>query len=174
MKVNIRPIVGSAVLLIMSLASLVGLGIYNDRTTQISLRSTSQPLLEKKYKVAWPESELLGHAVDVAANKYDIPRTLLLAIINQETHFKPRTSKAGAVGYMQVRPQFWHRSKQCPYNVYDTHANVIAGACVLDYYRDKLGSIEDALVAYNVGPSAVHTYEQGVKYRNDVLAQAGK
>lgn len=131
--------------------------------------TSSQSVLESKYKIAWPESELLGHSVDVAARKYGINRNVILAVINQETHFRPRTSKAGAIGYMQVRPEFWHKSNICPYNVYDTHINVIAGTCVLAYYRKRLGTLEDALIAYNVGPSAIQTYEQGVQYRDAVL-----
>lgn len=150
----------------------VGIGAIARPDQEVNYSSTQQ-LLEERYSVKWPESELLALAVYLAVEKHGGSVELTLAQIQVESSFKPRTSKSGAVGFMQVRPQFWHKSKECPYNVYDKYENVFAGVCILQHYRVKYGNIEDALVAYNVGPSAVETLAAGYKYRNKVLAEAG-
>lgn len=134
--------------------------------------STTQQLLEERYGVKWPESELLALSVDRAVEKHGGSVATTLAQIHVETSYNPRISAAGAIGYMQVRPKFWKNSKDCPYNVYDRYENVFLGVCILQLYKLQFGNEDDALIAYNVGPSAVETFTAGVRYRNKVLAEA--
>ena len=134
--------------------------------------SNTQQLLEERYSVKWPESELLALSIDKAVAKHGGSVATTLAQIHVETSYKPRTSSEGAIGYMQVRPKFWRNSKECPYNVYDKYENVFLGVCILQLYQQQYGNEADALIAYNVGPSAVETFTAGVRYRNKVLAEA--
>lgn len=167
---SLRIAINFFVFTVVAITAAVILSVFTDyHAYPVPAPQTTQSILEERYKVAWPESELLALAIDRAVATHGGTAELTMAQIAIESSFKPRTSKAGAVGFMQVRPKFWHKSEECPYNVYDKYENVFAGVCILQHYKVKYGNIEDALVAYNIGPGTLGT---GPQYRTRVLKEA--
>lgn len=108
----------------------------------------------------------IANAVINASAKYNVDPNLILAVIQTESNFNPNvTSKAGAVGLMQVMPSnFKHLGIS---NGYDIEDNIDGGTKLLKEYIDKYnGSIEMALMAYNGGPTRMAN--RGVNSINDI------
>ena len=92
------------------------------------------------------------------ANQYDVPEALLHAVISIESVYDPdATSRAGAVGLMQLMPATARR-----YGVYNRRnpaANLSGGT---RYLKDLLirfdNDIELALAGYNAGENAVEKF----------------
>lgn len=96
--------------------------------------------------------------VDYAAERYNLPKPLLHAVITAESAFDPAAvSRAGAVGLMQLMPETARR-----YGVKDRlnpYENIHGGS---RYLRDLLimfnNDLNLALAAYNAGEGAVKKY----------------
>lgn len=106
---------------------------------------------------AWVEK-----LISEASAKYKVDRNLIRAVMRAESDFNPGSgSGAGAVGLMQVMPQY--AKEQSGYTAQqvrtDNRANVFAGVAELagDLKRYK-GNIPLSLAAYNAGPGAVAKY----------------
>ena len=92
-----------------------------------------------------------------AANAYDLPESLIAAIIRTESSFQAwAVSPKGARGAMQIMPETLKElGLEDPY---DAEANVMAGTSYLRRQLDRFGSLELALAAYNAGPANVEKY----------------
>jgi soluble lytic murein transglycosylase-like protein len=96
--------------------------------------------------------------VDYVAKRYNLPNSLLHAVITAESSYNPvAVSRAGAVGLMQLMPETARR-----YGVKDRlnpYENIHGGT---RYLRDLLIMFENdlslALAAYNAGENAVKKY----------------
>ena len=96
--------------------------------------------------------------VDYAAKKYNLPESLLHAVITAESAYNPTAiSRAGAVGLMQLMPatakRYGVKDRKNPYE------NIHGGS---RYLRDLLTMFNNdltlALAAYNAGEGAVKKY----------------
>lgn len=108
----------------------------------------------------------IAKAVEEASNKYGVDPNLILAVIQTESYFNSNcTSKAGAVGLMQIMPSnFNHLGIKDGYNIEE---NINGGTKLLKEYIDKYnGDIEMALMAYNGGPTRMAN--RGVKSIDDI------
>lgn len=100
-------------------------------------------------------------ALHAAEEAYDIPTDLLARVAYQESHYRDdiidgsTRSPAGAVGLMQLMPQFYPGV-----NPLDPYQAIVAAAKSLSDYFKQFGSWKLALAAYNWGPGNV------AKYRN--------
>ncbi len=98
-----------------------------------------------------------------AAQRYDVPATLLAAVARQESAFNAgAVSPAGARGLMQLMPGTARGLGVDP----DVPAQAVDGAARL--LRDLIGEFgrtDLALAAYNAGPGAVHRYDGVPPYR---------
>jgi soluble lytic murein transglycosylase-like protein len=99
--------------------------------------------------------------ISQAAKKYELPETLLHAVIRAESAYDPNAvSTAGAVGLMQLMPATAQRYGVV--NRKDPVANIHGGS---RYLRDLLGMFNNnltlAVAAYNAGENAViaHGYK---------------
>ena len=100
-----------------------------------------------------------GHCFRSAAQKYDLPMSLLLAVARGESNFNPRAkSDRNCHGLMQIQ---WpgtakHLGIYRLNALYEPCTNIRAGA---GYLRELLnrydGNIHLALAAYNYGPSRI-------------------
>jgi soluble lytic murein transglycosylase-like protein len=86
---------------------------------------------------------------------------LLLAVIEEESHFRPRVkSHRGALGLMQVRPSTGRdicRRHGIPWDgeatLFEPSINIRIGATYLLELEERFGSWDLALTAYNEGPT---------------------
>jgi len=98
--------------------------------------------------------------IDECGN-YDLDPFLILAVIQTESNFTPKAvSSKGAIGLMQVMPrtgEYVAKDLGIPYSgrksLYDPFVNVRLGIHYLSFLEDRFNSVENALAAYNYGPS---------------------
>lgn len=89
-----------------------------------------------------------------------IPSMLLCRMAYQESRFRPEIisgavkSPAGALGILQLMPQWWSTVRvPIPFTEEDTHAQILqAGKFICQMYV-KYGDWAEALAAYNFGPA---------------------
>ena len=82
----------------------------------------------------------------------DVPVEHLAALIAVESSFSVKAeSSVGAVGPAQVVPKFW--AEYCQGNLLDPKDNILCGARVLSFYRQRCDTWECAFKTYNVGPT---------------------
>lgn len=94
-------------------------------------------------------------------NIYEIDPFIVLAVIQTESNFTPKAvSSRGAIGLMQVMPttgEYVAKDRGISYNgrnsLYDPFVNVKLGIHYLSFLQDKFDTMENALAAYNYGPS---------------------
>jgi len=88
------------------------------------------------------------------AEKYGIPTNIFLSLVQQESGFNPRAvSSRGAQGLGQLMPATARElGVTDPFNA---EQNLEASARYLRQMRDRFGTMELALAAYNAGPGRV-------------------
>lgn len=97
-------------------------------------------------------------AVELAAEQYNLPKTLLHAVITAESAYDPEAvSRAGAVGLMQLMPATARRygvsNRRNPYENIHGGSRYLKDLLVMFEYNLAL-----ALAAYNAGENAVKKY----------------
>jgi len=94
-------------------------------------------------------------------DNYELDPYIVLAVIQTESNFTPKAvSSKGAIGLMQVMPrtgEYVAKDRGISYtgrnSLYDPFVNVKLGIHYLSFLEDKFDTIENALAAYNYGPS---------------------
>jgi soluble lytic murein transglycosylase len=100
-----------------------------------------------------------------AANRYDLPPELILAVIFTESAFDiDAESEVGALGLMQLMPttasqlagelEVEWRGRQL---LTDPQVNILLGSFYLRKLIHRFDDIDKALAAYNVGPNRLRT-----------------
>lgn len=113
-----------------------------------SLNSNLQTSLTSPYDAYFEE----------AANTYNVPVALLLAMGQVESGFDPNVvSGAGAIGIMQLMPGT--AASLGVENPYDPRQNIMGGAKyvaqLIEQFRDFPNALELVIAGYNAGPQAV-------------------
>jgi len=87
------------------------------------------------------------------AAKYRLEPALVAALIEQESGGNPDAiSHAGAVGLMQLMPR---TARGLGVNPFDPIQNLEGGTKYISIQLKRFGNLQDALIAYNAGPSRV-------------------
>lgn len=120
------------------------------------------------------EAEWLTDAICYSAALYGVDPLLVTALMENESHFSfstfTYTSKAGAIGLMQLMPG---TAREIGVNPYDPFENVKGGTSYLRLMLDKFAgygsyAITDAVAAYNAGPISVIQYGGCPPYKETI------
>lgn len=102
-----------------------------------------------------------------ASNEHGVPWQVIASVMGIESGgTNGGVSPAGAVGLMQVMPEYWQdTANKYGGDLNDPRTNIMTGAAVLKYYYDTYGSWENAAKAYLAGSptsTATDAYGTGV------------
>jgi soluble lytic murein transglycosylase-like protein len=98
------------------------------------------------------DNDRLGEIVSAAAEKQSLDPALLIAVMRQESAFRPcAVSVKGALGLMQLMPATARELHVA--DVFNPEQNIHGGAAYLRQLLDRYkGDLRLALVGYNAGP----------------------
>lgn len=108
----------------------------------------------------------IDEAVDKASKKYGVDKSLIMAVIKQESDFDPKsTSGAGAMGLMQLMPGTARELGVS--DAYNIEQNIDGGTKYLKGLLNMYSNTKElALAAYNAGPGTLQY--RGVKGTGDI------
>jgi soluble lytic murein transglycosylase-like protein len=131
----------------------------SDEAPQLLLAPTSEPapagVRAEAAAPARPASAPLTSEIRAAAQRHDLPESLLAAVISVESGFNPKAvSRKGAKGLMQLMPDTARRFGVK--DVFAVHENLNGGAAYLRLLLTQFDNdLRLALAAYNAGEGAV-------------------
>lgn len=123
-----------------------------------------------------------------ASQRFGVSESIIVSVIRAESggrttlNGRPITSRAGAMGLMQLMPGTWAELRsefQLGPNPYDPRDNILAGTAYLRKLGDRFG-YPGMIAAYNAGPARYAAYlarrqrlpAETVAYLNAVTGQA--
>ena len=106
------------------------------------------------------QREGVARALVLAEAEHGLPVLMTLALINQESRFDPRAKgPTGSLGLMQLQPVTAREvarqhalAWQSDRTLLDPVQNVRIGLAYLAALRERFGSTDHAMAAYNIGP----------------------
>lgn len=108
------------------------------------------------------------------ADEYEVPRSVVLAMIKVESNFKAdANSQAGACGLMQLMPDtfIWLASKLgeevTPEQIYDPDINIKYGTYYISLLYESFGDWDNVYAAYNAGKANVNKWLADERYSKD-------
>jgi soluble lytic murein transglycosylase-like protein len=116
--------------------------------------------------------------VKKAAKRYNVKSSLICAIINQESGWKPRVvSSVGAIGLMQIMPSIGESACNLNRNeLFNPSKNIHCGVRYFKKQLNRFKSIKLALCAYNAGPHRIIKYgkcppfKETQRYKKSILS----
>lgn len=130
-----------------------------------------QPMRHRRFRASAAPEINICEVIRQMADKYDVPTSLLIAVIDVESAFNAdAVSRVGAMGLMQLMPGTCKRfGVEEPFNPRD---NIEGGAKYLKFLLDQWSlrfsnerRLELSLAAYNAGEGAVRYYGGIPPYR---------
>lgn len=138
----------------------IGQAIKTINSPNQTAQAQDMPQYSKGFVMSTPDKYI--PVIDSAANNNNIPQSILSAALNQESGFNPdvisgkKPSSTGAQGIAQFMPE---TAKGMGINPLDTTQAINGMAKLLASYKNRFGSWDLALAAYNAGPGAVQQYK---------------
>ncbi len=139
----------------------------------------------ERYRTGLDRHELRGLARTVVreARRHEVAIDLVLAVMHVESRFNPfAVSPVGAIGLMQLLPTTAEElalERGIPWRgtrtLFEPEINVVLGVAYLRWLRDRYGSLDATLAAYNWGPGRIDRRLRAgrplpARYVDDVLA----
>jgi hypothetical protein len=138
------------------------------------------PVTPTKMYYDCPLDQLLQDHIRALCDKNNIPIDLVLAVIEQESSFRPDVISHNDYGLMQINKinHGWLYEKYGITDFLDPYKNVFCGITMLSGYYAKYQDVNKALMAYNIGEyGAKIMWEQGIvttSYTEQVKAKRVK
>ncbi|GGG35174.1 hypothetical protein GCM10010964_23800 [Caldovatus sediminis] len=155
---SVRPLLAVSLLAAVALA---GCGKQERPATASAGSLYNRP---DSYDPPGPPHDPWGPWIREASRRFDVPETWIREVMRQESAGRATaTSRAGAMGLMQVMPGTYRELRaryglgDDPYHPYD---NIMAGAAYIREMYDLFGS-PAFLAAYNAGPRRLEDYLWG-------------
>lgn len=114
--------------------------------------------------------------VEAVAQEYDLPPSLLYAVIHTESGFRPDArSSADAKGLMQITDDTYNWARQIGKTgekkdtsvLYDPEKNIRYGGLILRLLYKEFDNTETVLAAYNAGQGHVRSWLMNPDYSED-------
>lgn len=127
-----------------------------------------------------PLDQSLQDHIMMLCDKNNIPTDLVLAVIEQESSFRPDVVSHNDYGLMQINKinHGWLTEKYGITDFLDPYQNAFCGITMLAGYYEKYQDVNKALMAYNIGEyGAIEMWKQGIvttSYTNGVNAKRVK
>jgi hypothetical protein len=141
------------------------IGILPDGSITWSQPEATVDVTEGQFRVPEWNKETLEPIIQEAAALHGLPASLIRAVIQTESQFKPdAVSRVGAQGLMQIMPKTArHLGIEDPL---DPRQNILGGTKYLSTLLQRFkGNTARALAAYNAGPTVVSRYRGIPPYR---------
>ncbi len=140
--------------------------MYPAAAAPVSLHPVAAPAVITTNSSRW------SSFIQEASLRFGIAEDWIKAVMRMESGGRtkaadgtPITSKAGAMGLMQLMPETW-RDMQRAYGLgndpYDPHDNVLAGTAYLRWLYEKFG-YPQMFAAYNAGPATLDAQSAGLR-----------
>lgn len=120
------------------------------------------------------DAQKIYNSVMKYTKSYGVEPTLVFAIMEQESTFKPNTVYQGAYGLMQIYHTTFSYLGVTRANVMDIDTNIGAGVREISGNIKMFGNYTTALSAYNWGSGNVKRGTYNTKYANSVLNRKSK
>ena len=148
---------GFFVVSLVAVASLLDPGVVTADEAQFVERDGVLYVFNVPAAASWAgiANAQYGALIDEMAERYQVPATLVAAVIRAESNFNPRAiSSKGARGLMQLMPGT--AARLGVRDVFDPRENVQGGVRYLrDLITQYAGDVRLAVAAYNAGPEPV-------------------
>lgn len=129
---------------------------------ELTHTSFTAPVIEEQEEEAVVETIYFDVPLDTdlqdyireLSEEYDIPMALILAIIGTESSYDPEAvSETSDYGLMQINRinHEWLAEDYGITNIMDPRQNILAGTVILDGNLDQFDTVEQAVMAYNLG-----------------------
>lgn len=134
----------------------------------ILVRKTNDTVEEEVYKLEYSEY------VEKYSDKYEVPESLIFAVIRTESNFKAdAVSASGAMGLMQMMPLTFKDMQSRIGEEYedemllDPEVNIKYGTYYLAYLYRYFKNWDNAIAAYNAGMGYVSSWLDNEEYSQD-------
>lgn len=121
----------------------------------LAATTTALPAAASEAVSREPHHDATAAHIAAAAQRFGLPRAWILAVMRAESAGDPRaTSRAGAMGLMQIMPATWRELRArhgLGHDPYDPRDSILAGAAYMRELFDRYGA-PGFLAAYNAGP----------------------
>lgn len=186
----VRQIV-SIVLSIFIVGGVAGytIGVVSAKSTTVEVVESNPPIETTEVTTTHPVDSIgiyydcplscdLQDYIRMLCEKNDIPMSLIIALIDVESSFRPNVvSETNDYGLMQINigNHKWLYENYGITNIFDPYQNIFSGITLLSEKYDGVQSLNKSLMVYNLGISkAKQLWAQGVyetSYTKKVLSK---